>query len=88
MTEHTTHGGTTGPEASPAPETVVHVGGEPGTAGAYDVVVGRGIAARVRDLVPENILDPFVVFCAHFLRSRDHLPGPRSTTISAHYGLP
>ncbi|GAB49597.1 3-dehydroquinate synthase [Mobilicoccus pelagius] len=35
-------------------ETVVHVGGEPGTPGAYDVVIGRGIAGRVRDLVPES----------------------------------
>lgn len=64
MTEHTTHGGTTGPEASPAPETVVHVGGEPGTAGAYDVVVGRGIAARVRDLVPATAARVLLIHAA------------------------
>lgn len=45
-------------------ETVIHVGGEPGSAGAYDVVVGRGIAARVGDLVPDTAARALLVHAA------------------------
>ena len=45
-------------------ESTIHVGGEPGTAGAYDVVVGSGIAERVGDLVPASVARALLVHAA------------------------
>ncbi|WP_040160473.1 3-dehydroquinate synthase [Mobilicoccus massiliensis] len=41
--------------------TTIHVGGEAGTPGAYDVLVGRGVASRVTELVPESSTRALVV---------------------------